>query len=50
MSYQNYKEAMKLAPKCRFYTTAGGRSIAEISRAEDFGEFVLELVKEQIES
>lgn len=35
MSYQNYKEAMELAPKCQFYTTAGGRSIAEISKSEE---------------
>lgn len=35
MSYQNYKEAMELAPKRQFYTTAGGRSIAEISKSEE---------------
>lgn len=35
MSYQNYKEAMELAPKCKFYTTVGGRSEAEISKAEE---------------
>lgn len=35
MSYQNFKEAMELAPKCKFYTTANGKSAAEISKAED---------------
>ena len=35
MSYQNYKEAMELAPKCKFYTTAGGKSQAEISKSEE---------------
>lgn len=35
MSYQNYKEAMKLAPKCKFYTAAGGKSQEEISKSEE---------------
>lgn len=35
MSYQNYQEAMELAAKCKFYTTAGGKSQEEISKAED---------------
>ena len=30
MSWENYERSMELAPKCRFYTTAGGRSIEEI--------------------
>lgn len=34
MSYQNYKEAMELAPKCKFYTTAGGKSREAISKSE----------------
>ena len=34
MSYQNYKEAMELAPKCKFYTTAGGKSRNEIKKSE----------------
>ena len=35
MSYQNYKEAMELAPKCKFYTTVGGRSEEEIYKSEE---------------
>ncbi len=35
MSYQNYIKAMELAPKCRFYTTAGGKSQEEIERSEE---------------
>lgn len=35
MSYQNYKEAMELAPKCKFYTTVGGRSEKEIRKSEE---------------
>lgn len=35
MSYQNYKEAMELAPKCKFYTTVGGRNEKEISKSEE---------------
>ena len=34
MSYQNFKKAMKLAPKCKFFTTVGGKSEDEIKRAE----------------
>lgn len=34
MSYQNYKEAMELAPKCKFYTTVGGKSRDEIKKSE----------------
>lgn len=30
MSWENYERSMELAPKCRFYTTAGGRSVEEI--------------------
>ena len=35
MSYQDYREAMELAHQCRFYTTVGGRSQAEIRKAEE---------------
>lgn len=35
MSYQNYKEAMELAPKCKFYTTVGGKSQDEIKKYEE---------------
>ena len=34
MSYQNFLKAMELAPKCKFYTTAGGKTEEEIKRAE----------------
>jgi len=34
MSYQNLKRAMELAPKCKFYTTVGGKTEEEIKRAE----------------
>lgn len=34
MSYQNYKDAMELAKKCKFYTTAGGKSQEEIKKSE----------------
>lgn len=34
MSYQDFENAMALAPKCKYYTTVGGRSAAEISKAE----------------
>ena len=37
MSYQDYREAMELAHQCRFYTTVGGRSQAEIRKAADRG-------------
>ena len=26
MSYTNFIKAMELAPKCKFYTTAGGKA------------------------
>lgn len=35
MSYQNYIKAMELAPKCKFYTTAVGKSQEEIGRSEE---------------
>lgn len=35
MSYQNLKDAMELAPKCKFYTTVGGRSKEEIRKSEE---------------
>ena len=35
MSFQNYKEAMELAPKCKFYTTVGGRSEEDILKSEE---------------
>ncbi|GEM_PF-324017 len=34
MSYQNFKAAMELAPKCKFYTTVGGKTEEEIKKAE----------------
>lgn len=34
MSYQNFVKAMELAPKCRFYTTVGGKTEEEIKKAE----------------
>lgn len=34
MSCQNFEKALKLAPKCKFYTTAGGKTKAEIIEAE----------------
>ena len=34
MSWENYERSMELAPKCRFYTTAGGKSTQEIEEAE----------------
>lgn len=34
MSYSSYEEAMRLALKCKFYTTAGGKSREEIQKAE----------------
>ena len=34
MSYTNFIKAMELAPKCRFYTTAGGKSEEEIELSE----------------
>lgn len=35
MSYQNYKDAMELAKKCKFYTTADGKSQEEIKKSEE---------------
>ncbi len=35
MSYQNFKEAMELAPQCKFYTTDGGKTKEEIQRSEE---------------
>lgn len=34
MSYQNFVKAMELAPKCKFYTTVGGKTEEEIKKAE----------------
>lgn len=34
MSYTNFIKAMELAPKCKFYTTAGGKSEEEIEMSE----------------
>jgi len=34
MSYVNFKTAMELAPNCKFYTIAGGKSEEEILSAE----------------
>lgn len=34
MSYQNFEKAMELAPKCKFYTTVGGKTEEEIKKAE----------------
>ncbi len=33
MSYTNFIKAMELAPKCKFYTTVGGKT-EEIKMAE----------------
>lgn len=35
MSYTNFIKAMELAPKCRFYTTAGGIPEEEIKMSEE---------------
>lgn len=35
MSYQNFKKALELAPKCKFYTTAGGKTQEEIVKSEE---------------
>lgn len=35
MSWRNYERSMELAKQCRFYTTAGGKTIAEIQKAEE---------------
>ena len=34
MSYTNFIKAKELAPKCKFYTTAGGKSEEEIRKSE----------------
>lgn len=34
MSYTNFIKAMELAPKCRFYTIAGGKTEEEIKMSE----------------
>ncbi len=34
MSYLDLKNAMTLAPKCKFYTTAGGKTKEEIMKSE----------------
>ena len=34
MSYKNFVKAMELAPKCKFYTTSGGRTEEEIKMSE----------------
>ncbi len=34
MSYTNFIKAMELAPKCRFYTTTGGKTEEEIKMSE----------------
>lgn len=35
MSYLDLKKAMELAPKCKFYTTVGGKTKEEIMKAEE---------------
>ncbi len=34
MSYQSFTKAMELAPKCKFYTTVGGKTKEEIGKSE----------------
>lgn len=34
MSYTNFMKAMELVPKCKFYTTAGGKTEEEIKISE----------------
>ncbi|MDR0949640.1 MAG: SMI1/KNR4 family protein [Lachnospiraceae bacterium] len=34
MSYLDFEKAMSLAPKCKFYTTAGGKTKTEIEQSE----------------
>ncbi|MBD5476858.1 MAG: SMI1/KNR4 family protein [Lachnospiraceae bacterium] len=34
MSYQNFIKAMELAPKCKFYTTVGGKTEEDIRMSE----------------
>ncbi len=35
MSYRNLKKALKLAPRCEYYTTADGKTKEEIQKAEE---------------
>ena len=35
MSYLDFKNAMILAPKCKFYTTSGGKTKEEIMKSEE---------------
>lgn len=35
MSYANFNKAIELAPKCKFYTTVGGRTQQEILKSEE---------------
>ena len=41
MSYTNFIKAMELAPKCKFYTTAGGKNVEEIRKSNETGQPVL---------
>ncbi|MGI6258670.1 MAG: SMI1/KNR4 family protein [Anaerolineaceae bacterium] len=34
MSYQDFERAMALAPRCEYFTTAGGRTLEQIQKAE----------------
>lgn len=34
MSYYDFEQAMNLAPKCRYFTTVGGKSKEEIEKSE----------------
>ncbi len=34
MSYQNFLKAMELAPKCKYFATAGGKTKEEIMKSE----------------
>ena len=44
MSYQNFVKAMDLAPKCKFYTTVGGKSKEEIELMRKIAKFTDEAV------
>ena len=35
MSYQDFNDAMTLAPKCKFFTTAGGKTREAIQKSEE---------------
>ncbi len=35
MSYNDFLKAMELAPQCKFFRTAGGKSVEEINKAEE---------------